>query len=128
VKIIFFDSNCLLCLWSVRFVLRHDKIRDIYFAAINSETARSFNFSKEDMDYPQSIIYFNKGSIFEKSDALFEIIKNFSSGWRALRFLRIIPQKLRDWFYDRVANNRYRIFGRARSCILPPANLTHRFL
>ena len=40
-KIIFYDSDCLLCLASVRFVLRHDCSKSIYFSSFQSDAARS---------------------------------------------------------------------------------------
>jgi predicted DCC family thiol-disulfide oxidoreductase YuxK len=34
------------------------------------------------------------------------------------RVFRIVPRPVRDWFYDRVAKNRYRRFGQAGYCEL----------
>ena len=42
--------------------------------------------------------------------------------------LRGIPRFLRDWAYDRVARNRYRLFGKYDTCLLPNADHEQRFL
>jgi predicted DCC family thiol-disulfide oxidoreductase YuxK len=36
------------------------------------------------------------------------------SGWIVIA--RVLPSVLRDWLYDRIARNRYRIFGRREAC------------
>ena len=128
-KIIFFDSDCLLCLWSVRFVLRHDKIGDIFFAGIQSDFAReNLTYDQIDFEYPASIIYSKESHLFFKSDAVFEISKNFGFILRAVAIFRVIPKPIRDWLYDWIASNRYRIFGKPTSCYIPAESISHRFL
>ena len=48
--------------------------------------------------------------------------------WKLLKVARIIPAPLRDWLYDRVADVRYRIFGKYDTCPLPPPEVRARFL
>ena len=42
--------------------------------------------------------------------------------------LRLLPRPLADWLYDRVAQNRYALFGRTDSCMIPPPEWRERFL
>jgi predicted DCC family thiol-disulfide oxidoreductase YuxK len=42
--------------------------------------------------------------------------------------MRIVPRPLRDWLYDRVALNRYRLFGRRQTCLVPTGGIADRFL
>jgi predicted DCC family thiol-disulfide oxidoreductase YuxK len=42
--------------------------------------------------------------------------------------LKLIPRRLRDWAYERVANNRYRWFGRQEQCLLPQPQWRERFV
>ena len=37
------------------------------------------------------------------------------------RIFAPLPTRVLDWFYDRVAHNRYRMFGKRDSCRLPTA-------
>ena len=43
-------------------------------------------------------------------------------GWRWLTILRHLPRGFRDWFYDRIAKNRYAVFGRRAICRVPTAD------
>ncbi|MBV9704044.1 MAG: DUF393 domain-containing protein, partial [Methylobacteriaceae bacterium] len=49
-------------------------------------------------------------------------------GWRWTRSLRLIPRTVRDWLYDRVARNRFRLFGRRSTCFVPDPSTAERFL
>jgi predicted DCC family thiol-disulfide oxidoreductase YuxK len=40
----------------------------------------------------------------------------------------LIPSAVRDWLYDRVALNRYAIFGRHQACVLLRPDHERRFL
>jgi predicted DCC family thiol-disulfide oxidoreductase YuxK len=40
----------------------------------------------------------------------------------------IIPKKLRDVIYRIIAQNRYRLFGKQKSCRIPTPELKDRFL
>jgi predicted DCC family thiol-disulfide oxidoreductase YuxK len=40
----------------------------------------------------------------------------------------VLPAPLLDFLYDRVAKNRYRVFGRSDACMLPPPEMRARFL
>ena len=42
--------------------------------------------------------------------------------------MRIVPRPLRDWLYDRIALNRYRLFGRRQTCFVPTDEIADRFL
>ena len=45
-----------------------------------------------------------------------------------LSVLRLLPRPLGDWLYDRVARNRYALFGRTEHCMLPPPEWRDRFI
>ncbi|MNF18768.1 hypothetical protein D3C80_2230600 [compost metagenome] len=59
---------------------------------------------------------------------MLHILAQLSGRWRLLAWLRVIPRPVRDWCYDRIALNRYRLFGRYDSCLLPSADHARRFL
>jgi predicted DCC family thiol-disulfide oxidoreductase YuxK len=40
----------------------------------------------------------------------------------------VIPRPIRDWLYDRVASNRYKLFGKKTECDLPSTEQLNRFL
>lgn len=63
-----------------------------------------------------------------RSDAFLEVVRQLPAAWPWLGLLRIFPRAVRDWCYDRVAFNRYRIFGRYDQCLLPTPDHEQRFL
>ena len=48
--------------------------------------------------------------------------------WSALRILRLVPRPLQDWVYDRIARNRFALFGRRDSCFVPTSAERDRFV
>ena len=42
--------------------------------------------------------------------------------------MRIVTRKVLYWLYDRVAQNRYRLFGRRDRCIVPTPAQRARFI
>jgi predicted DCC family thiol-disulfide oxidoreductase YuxK len=48
--------------------------------------------------------------------------------WRLAAVLWLIPTPLRDWLYDRIALNRYRLFGKYDRCIIPTPDHLSRYL
>lgn len=63
-----------------------------------------------------------------RSEAFFEIMKQLKKPWPWLRFLRIFPVGFRDWCYDRIALNRYKLFGKHNYCMIPSKEIMDRFL
>jgi len=49
-------------------------------------------------------------------------------GWRWVKAAWLCPKPVRDFVYDRIAKNRYRIFGRYESCIVPGPEFRSRVL
>jgi len=43
-------------------------------------------------------------------------------------FFTLIPRALRDWLYNRIALNRYALFGQTQSCLLPTPDHQKHFL
>lgn len=40
----------------------------------------------------------------------------------------VLPRPVRNWLYDRVARNRYQLFGRTETCMVPGPDLMRRFV
>jgi predicted DCC family thiol-disulfide oxidoreductase YuxK len=48
--------------------------------------------------------------------------------WRVAALMRVLPTTLLDRAYDLVAGNRYRVFGRNETCLLPRPEYVDRFV
>jgi predicted DCC family thiol-disulfide oxidoreductase YuxK len=127
--ILLFDGVCNLCNGFVQFLLKRDR-KDLFrFAALQSESAgkmlRRFGRSGSELD---SYLLVHRGVCVDKSTAALTTLKLLGWPWRMLYFLKLAPRPMRDWVYDRIARNRYRIFGRRETCMLPSPELESRFL
>ena len=134
--IVLYDGVCGLCSRIVSFLLPRDRGRRIHFAALQGQVAaeilRRHGEPPVEGD-PQSIILVQQPGtpderLFHRSGAALRIARVLPGPWPALGALLAVPRLLRDWAYDRVANNRYRIFGRTDACTLPSPENRARFL
>jgi len=120
-NIVLFDGICNLCNASVRFISKHDKNSKIQYASLQTEIAKQL-LSKLaiDTNKTDSIIFISKEKIYFKSNAAIEIAKLLNGFPRYFQYFRFIPRPIRDFVYDLIAKNRYRLFG--TSCLLQPSS------
>jgi len=128
--ILFFDGVCGLCDRLVQFVLRRDRHARFRFAALQSdfaaETLRRFGKSATDLD--TVYVLTGDGRLLQKARAIFFVLRQLGLPWSLVAVFGVLPTVIVDWFYDRVAHNRYRIWGKRDSCRLPSADERARFL
>jgi predicted DCC family thiol-disulfide oxidoreductase YuxK len=127
--LVLYDGTCGLCNRSVQLILRHDRRGRFRFAALQSEPGRAL-LARHGLpvDALDTVVLVEDGRAFTKSAAALRIARGMDKPWPLLRVLGVVPRPVRDFFYDRLANNRYRIFGRADACMLPPPEVRARFL
>jgi predicted DCC family thiol-disulfide oxidoreductase YuxK len=127
--IVLFDGVCNFCNSSINFVIDRDSKRRFKFASLQSETGqrilRVHHLPNNSFD---SIILVNEENVFQKSDAALEIARQLDGMWKVFYVFKIIPTFIRDFFYDIVAKNRYKIFGKSDTCRIPTPELKNRFL
>ena len=128
--ILFFDGVCGLCDRLVQFVLRRDRRRRFRFAALQSELARTTldRFGKDARDLDTVYVATGDGRLLSKSRAIFFVLRALGLPWSLVAVFGVLPTAVTDWFYDRVAHNRYRLFGKRDSCRLPSPDERARFL
>lgn len=126
--LILFDGVCVFCSRWVRFVIDRDQARRFRFVTIQSEAGRALA-SRYGIDAaaPQTNAVILNGRIWFKSDAALAVLSELPST-RALGGLRLVPKGLRNPIYDLIAQNRYRIFGRTDTCMVPSAEDRDRFI
>ncbi|MBB5276670.1 putative DCC family thiol-disulfide oxidoreductase YuxK [Rhizobium rosettiformans] len=127
--IILFDAECILCSANAQFVLTHDRKKRFRLAAMQGEVGsglyRRFGI---DPTNPDSIIVVDGDKMLRDSDAVLAIYAGLSWPWKALALFRLVPRVIRDPLYLFVARNRYRIFGKRKSCWLPSPDYRDRLL
>ena len=127
-NIVLFDGLCNLCNNTVLFLIKFDKKNNLHFAAQQTNAgAKIMNQYLVNQD-ARSVIFIKENLVYYQSDAIIEIAK-LLSGWPRIAILAIVfPKFLRNWAYDLVANNRYKIFGKQMNCSIPSKANEHKFI
>ena len=132
--VLLYDGECGVCDKSVQVILKHDRRKVMRFAALQSKygkevVARHSSLSNVDsliLIEPADIIGAEK--IFIRSTAVLRIVAYLGGVWKLLLIGYIIPRPIRDFMYDVIARNRYRILGAPAACMLPSPDVRARFL
>ena len=128
-KLILFDGVCNLCNNAVLEVIKYDKKNVFLFAAIQSKTGKTI--TKElgiDVSKLDSILlYVPEVAYYSKSTAALKIAKEFSGYWKILQIGTLLPDFFNDFFYDYIARNRYKWFGRKEKCMIPTPSIKAKF-
>ena len=113
--LIFFDDVCVLCNCFVKCLIRLDKADKLRFVALNSEYAKSNGWLFE----TDAVVALDKeGQSYFAELAVLKICQNITAlKWFSL-LIRIMPKGLQKFSYRLVAKNRYRLFGKYKSCPL----------
>jgi predicted DCC family thiol-disulfide oxidoreductase YuxK len=133
--ILFYDGVCGLCNTLVQFLLRHDKHGRLRFASLQSDFAekvlRRHGFDPKDLDTLHVVENYEQPNerLLQRSDAVLRAGRELGGHWSVLAAIaKIVPRRLRDIAYRFVAQNRYRVFGKYDTCMLPDPDQRSRFL
>jgi predicted DCC family thiol-disulfide oxidoreductase YuxK len=127
--VILFDGVCNLCNGAVQFIIKTDKASKFLFASLQSDFGQ-LQLQKFGLDPSKlhSIIALENGKFYERSDAALKIASGLAQPWPMLGVFRILPRFFRDWIYDLISKNRYKMFGKRESCMIPTPELKGRFV
>ncbi len=127
--IVLFDGVCNFCNSSVNFIIRKDGNDHFRFLPLQSEKGNAIierhNLDPENI---QTVILLEGGRIYTRSTAALRIVRNLKGGWKLLYGFVIVPAFIRDFFYDIIAKNRYRWWGKRESCMVPTPDVKKKFL
>jgi predicted DCC family thiol-disulfide oxidoreductase YuxK len=133
--ILLYDGVCGLCNRMNHFVLRRDPSGIFRFASLQSPLAARIlarhSANPQDLDTVYVVVDYELPDehLLPRSDAVIFILTQMPGVWRVFALLiRLMPRFLRDWAYRLVARNRYRVFGRSETCMLPHPENRDRFL
>lgn len=128
-NIILFDGVCNFCDRTVKLIIKHDKADKFHFAQLQSDFAKEL-LSKQGLDCNalSSVILIEGDHVYTKSDAVIRIARQLS-GWPTIfSYSNWVPKTIRNFFYDLIATNRYRLFGKQDNCIIPDKKIQDKFL
>jgi len=127
--IILFDGVCNLCNRTINFIIDRDNKNIFKFAAFQSEAGQ--NYLKKNGIFStelDTVILIDNDKFYKKSTAGLRIVKELKGGWKIFYLLIIIPSFIRDFFYNIIAKNRYKWFGKSDTCRVPTKELQDKFL
>ena len=134
-SVLLYDGLCALCNRWVRFILKSDREDVFRFASLQSPLAAQVllrhGVSTQSLDTVYVVLDFEQPSerLLARSHAAIEVLRQLGPIEKAAATaLLLLPRAIRDAFYDFVARNRYRSFGKYDSCPLPDPEFRSRFL
>jgi predicted DCC family thiol-disulfide oxidoreductase YuxK len=127
--ILLYDGTCGLCHRSVRWVLRHERDRELVFAPLQGATAAALRARWPQIPLAvESIVLVADDRVHLRSKALLYAAGHLRAPWRWMHAWRWLPGFAMDLGYRAVAAVRYRLWGRAELCDVPSPENRARFL
>ena len=123
--IVLYDGVCGLCNRLNQFLLKRDKHDRLRFASLQSnfakELLRRHGRDPEDLDTVYLALDYGTPSerVLNRSDAILKALWLLGGPWKLTAAAGILPKFIRNPLYNLVATNRYRVFGRSETCMLP---------
>ncbi|MGE0612082.1 MAG: thiol-disulfide oxidoreductase DCC family protein [Hyphomicrobiales bacterium] len=127
--LIVFDGVCVMCSGFAQFVAARDPQGHFRFATAQSGIGNAlFRHYGLDPDDFETNLLIEDGHAWGRMEAFARIMARLGFPWSLSRVVLALPRGPRDWLYERIARNRYRLFGRRETCVLPSAFGKDRFV
>ena len=132
--IVLYDGVCGLCNRLNQFLLKRDHHDRFRFASLQSSLAESLTLrhgaDPKDLDTVYVVVDHNRPTehLLARSDAIIHVLTQLGGVWKLMGIAKVLPRPLRDGLYKIVARNRYRVFGKHESCMLPDPEHKDKFL
>jgi predicted DCC family thiol-disulfide oxidoreductase YuxK len=126
--LVVFDSDCVLCNRSVKYLLKADKGKRLLYTSFDSpllavqKTTEGVNNNT-----PLSLIFVYNNNIYLESDAALKIAETIGLTPVLVRIGKLIPRFLRNYIYRVIARYRYSWFGKTNHCMVPSREDAERF-
>lgn len=129
-KLILFDGVCNLCNSSVLYVIKRDKKNAFMFAPLQSDAGKQIieKFSIDTNQVDSIILYNPEKGVHYKSTAALKVASQLGFPTNLLAIFLFIPNFIRNWVYDFIAENRYNWYGKKETCMIPTPELKSKFL
>lgn len=127
-RIILFDGECNFCDKSVQFIIKRDPEAIFSFTSQQGEAGQQMIKKHHAPSSIDSIILIENDTYYLKSSAALRICRHLQGAWKLLFIFILVPYPIRDFFYNILAKNRYKWFGKKDQCTLPTPEVRKRFL
>jgi predicted DCC family thiol-disulfide oxidoreductase YuxK len=127
--IAFMDGTCLLCATGARLIARLDHSGSIRICPIQTPLGhavlRHYGMDPED---PATWLFLEDGVASSSFDGMIRVGRRVGGLGHLIRPVGLLPRRVQDWLYLRLARNRYRLFGRADLCEIADPALRKRLM
>ena len=118
-NVIFFDGFCVLCSGTVALLIKIDKKRIFQYSSLQGSYAQEV-LNLSNINSGASVIFRSDGRSYVKAEAVIHILKKLGPIYKFLGFLlNLLPLFMLDRLYNLIAENRYRMFGKNDTCLIP---------
>ena len=119
----------LLCSGFIQWVIRRDRHEQFRFTSAQGALGQALyrDVGLDPLRLETNLLVVN-GVAYGKLTAVIEVAVRLGGVWRMAALLRAVPAPLGDWAYDRIAQNRYALFGRRDTCWLPSPEVADRVI
>jgi len=114
--VILFDGICNLCNASINFILKRDKEKQFRYVSLQSDEGKKFVQLYQIPNETDSVILIKGEKTFLESNAAIEIARMLPTPWKWAEVFKIVPLRIRNSIYRWIARNRYRWFGKRKTC------------
>ena len=132
--IVFYDGVCGFCNGTVRFVARRDRRDRFSFAPLQGPLAKELLLGHEanpaELDTMYVLVDYGLPGerVYARAQGILRVLRELGGLWSLVGLARVLPNPILDWAYQKLVENRYRIFGRHDQCPLPPPELRRKFV
>ena len=124
--IVVFDGVCILCNKFFKWLIKNDKEKIFMYTNFQSNYSRKNNLKLKEIN-SVAVIRTNGEKIY-KIEAVVYILKRIKKYFFLQILLKLLPLFLTNNCYDFIANFRYRIFGKYKTCMIPSENIRKNFI
>ena len=124
-----FDDVCVLCSHFVQWVIRNDPHAQFRFTAAQGPLGQALyrDLGLDPVRFETNLLVVD-GMAYGKMVGVIEIAARLGGIWRAAALLKLLPRSFGDWLYDRIARNRYAVFGKRDTCWVPSPDVADRVI
>lgn len=118
--LVVFDGVCNFCNWSVDFIMKRDRKQRFLFSPFQDNAAkRVLALFGMEQGIPRSTFLIEGDKLYDGSTAALRIARRLRFPWPLTWLLMIFPRFMREWYYNIIARNRYRWWGKREVCRVP---------
>lgn len=128
-RVVLFDAVCKLCSGWSRFLMRYDTAHRFKLATVQSEEGKAIlAWAGLPTEAYDTLVLVEGDRVYLRSAAVIRVLLRLPLPWKLGALAWLVPRPWRDWAYDKIARNRYRLFGKYDTCVVPTPDHMARFL